>query len=120
MSEQAGRAETFLRELQDRICGALAQLDGSARFVEDASTRTAGGGGRTRVLRDGALFEQAVVNFSRVSGHQLPPSATAHRPELAGGSFIATGVSLVLHPKNPYVPTTHANVRYFEASKPGV
>jgi len=120
MSEQADRAETFLRELQDRICGALEQLDGSARFVEDAWTRTAGGGGRTRVLRDGALFEQAGVNFSRVSGNQLPPSATAHRPELAGGSFIATGVSLVLHPKNPYVPTTHANVRYFEASKPGV
>jgi len=120
MSEQADRAETFLRELQDRICGALEQLDGSARFVEDAWTRTAGGGGRTRVLRDGALFEQAGVNFSRVSGNQLPPSATAHRPELAGGSFVATGVSLVLHPKNPYVPTTHANVRYFEASKPGV
>jgi len=120
MSEQADRAETFLRELQDRICGALEQLDGSARFVEDAWTRTAGGGGRTRVLRDGALFEQAGVNFSRVSGNQLPPSATAHRPELAGGSFVATGVSMVLHPKNPYVPTTHANVRYFEASKPGV
>ncbi len=82
--------------------------------------RAAGGGGRTRVLRDGAVFEQAGVNFSRVSGHPLPPSATAHRPELAGGSFIATGVSLVLHPKNPHVPTTHANVRYFEASKEGV
>jgi len=120
MSEQADRAETFLRELQDRICAELERLDGSARFVEDAWTRAAGGGGRTRVLRDGALFEQAGVNFSRVSGNQLPPSATAHRPELAGGSFIATGVSLVLHPKNPYVPTTHANVRYFEASKEGV
>ena len=120
MSEQADRAETFLRELQDRICTELERLDGGARFVEDAWTRPAGGGGRTRVLRDGALFEQAGVNFSRVSGHQLPPSATAHRPDLAGGSFIATGVSLVLHPKNPYVPTTHANVRYFEASKEGV
>ncbi|HEX8778009.1 MAG TPA: coproporphyrinogen III oxidase, partial [Rhodanobacter sp.] len=82
MSEQADRAETFLRELQDRICGALEQLDGSAAFIEDAWTRAAGGGGRTRVLRDGALFEQAGVNFSRVSGHPLPPSATAHRPEL--------------------------------------
>ncbi|HET8765587.1 MAG TPA: oxygen-dependent coproporphyrinogen oxidase [Rhodanobacter sp.] len=120
MSEQADRSEAFLRELQDRICGELERLDGGARFVTDEWTRPAGGGGRTRVLRDGALFEQAGVNFSRVSGHQLPPSATQHRPELAGGSFVATGVSLVLHPKNPYVPTTHANVRYFEASKDGV
>ena len=119
MSEQADRAETLLRVLQDRICAELETLDGSARFIEDAWTRPAGGGGRTRVLRDGALFEQAGVNFSRVSGSPLPPSATAHRPELAGGSFVATGVSLVLHPKNPYVPTTHANVRYFEASKHG-
>ena len=120
MSQQADLAESFLRELQDRICAAVEQLDGSARFVEDAWTRAAGGGGRTRVLREGALFEQAGVNFSRVHGDKLPPSATVHRPELAGGSFVATGVSLVLHPRNPYVPTTHANVRYFEASKPGV
>ncbi|WP_426687379.1 oxygen-dependent coproporphyrinogen oxidase [Rhodanobacter ginsengiterrae] len=120
MSEQANRAEVFLRELQERICAAIEQVDGAARFEQDAWTRTEGGGGRTRVLRDGAVFEQAGVNFSRVSGTQLPPSATAHRPELAGGSFIATGVSLVLHPKNPQVPTTHANVRYFEASKEGV
>lgn len=120
MSEQAERAEAFLRELQDRICAAVETADGGARFVEDAWTREAGGGGRTRVLRDGAVFEQAGVNFSRVHGDRLPPSATAHRPELAGGSFVATGVSLVLHPNNPYVPTTHANVRYFEASKPGV
>ena len=87
MSEQADRAETFLRELQDRICTELERLDGTARFVEDAWTRAAGGGGRTRVLKDGALFEQAGVNFSRVSGNQLPPSATSHRPELAGGSL---------------------------------
>ncbi len=120
MSEQADCAESCLRDLQDRICNELARLDGAACFAEDAWTRAAGGGGRTRVLRDGALFEQAGVNFSRVSGNQLPPSATAHRPELAGGSFVATGVSLVLHPNNPYVPTTHANVRYFEASKEGV
>jgi coproporphyrinogen III oxidase len=120
MSQQADLAESFLRELQDRICAAVEQLDGGERFVEDAWKREAGGGGRTRVLREGRLFEQAGVNFSRVHGDKLPPSATAHRPELAGGSFIATGVSLVLHPRNPYVPTTHANVRYFEASKPGV
>jgi len=119
-SPQADRAEAFLRELQDRICAAVERLDGEARFVEDAWVRPAGGGGRTRVLRDGAVFEQAGVNFSRVYGSKLPPSATAHRPDLAGGSFVATGVSLVLHPKNPYVPTTHANVRYFEAGKPGV
>ncbi len=115
MSQQADLAETFLCELQDRICAAIEQVDGGARFEEDAWQRPAGGGGRTRVLCDGAVFEQAGVNFSRVSGHKLPPSATAHRPDLAGGSFIATGVSLVLHPKNPHVPTTHMNVRYFSA-----
>jgi coproporphyrinogen III oxidase len=120
MSQQADLAETFLRGLQDRICAAIEQIDGGARFEEDVWRRPAGGGGRTRVLRDGAVFEQAGVNFSRVSGSQLPPSATARRPELAGGSFIATGISLVLHPKNPHVPTTHANVRYFEASKESV
>ncbi|GAB2571469.1 oxygen-dependent coproporphyrinogen oxidase [Dyella jejuensis] len=119
-SEQVERAEHFLRNLQDRICRTVEQMDGGARFVEDAWTRAGGGGGRTRVLRDGAVFEQGGVNFSLVHGDRLPPSATAHRPDLAGGSFVATGVSLVLHPRNPYVPTTHANVRYFEASKPGV
>ena len=120
MSQQTDRVEQFLRALQDRICAAVEQLDGKAKFVEDAWTRPAGGGGRTRVLRDGAVFEQAGVNFSLVHGSQLPPSATAHRPELAGGGFVATGVSLVLHPRNPYLPTTHANVRYFEASKEGL
>ena len=120
MSQQTDRVEQFLRQLQDRICSAVEQLDGKAKFVEDAWTRPAGGGGRTRVLRDGAVFEQAGVNFSLVHGSQLPPSATAHRPELAGGGFVATGVSLVLHPHNPYLPTTHANVRYFEAGKDGL
>ncbi|MCE5233739.1 MAG: oxygen-dependent coproporphyrinogen oxidase [Mizugakiibacter sp.] len=119
MHDQATRAETFLRELQDRICAALEAIDGAARFTEDAWQRPAGGGGRTRVLKDGGVFEQAGVNFSRVHGDTLPPSATAHRPDLAGGGFVATGVSLVLHPRNPYVPTTHANVRYFEARKEG-
>ena len=120
MNDQADLVETFLRDLQDRICAAVENLDGHARFTEDAWVREAGGGGRTRVLRNGAVFEQAGVNFSRVHGDTLPPAATAHRPELAGGSFIATGVSLVLHPNNPHVPTTHANVRYFEARKEGV
>ena len=77
------------------------------------------GGGRTRVLKNGAIFEQAGVNYSRVAGDTLPPSATAHRPELIGRSWTATGVSLVVHPRNPYVPTSHANVRYFEADKEG-
>ena len=120
MNDQADLVETFLRDLQDRICAAIENIDGQATFTEDAWVREAGGGGRTRVLRNGAVFEQAGVNFSRVHGDTLPPAATAHRPELAGGSFIATGVSLVLHPNNPHVPTTHANVRYFEARKEGV
>jgi len=89
--------------------------DGRARFVQDAWQRPEGGGGRTRVLKDGAVFEQAGVNFSRVEGERLPPSASAQRPELAGRAWAALGVSLVLHPRNPYVPTTHMNVRYFEA-----
>lgn len=116
---QADRAEAFLRELQDRICAALEAADGGARFREDAWQRPGGGGGRTRVLADGDIFEQAGVNFSRVHGAGLPASATAQRPHLTGASFIATGVSLVVHPRNPHLPTSHANVRYFEARKPG-
>lgn len=111
--------ETFLRDLQDRICAALETLDGSARFREDTWQRAEGGGGRTRVIADGAVFEQGGVNYSLVEGAQLPPAATAHRPELAGREWTAVGVSLVLHPRNPYVPTTHLNVRFFEARKEG-
>jgi len=111
--------DAFLRHLQDRICNALEKADGGARFVEDAWTRPTGGGGRTRVLKNGAVFEQGGVNYSRVTGDKLPPSATAHRPQLAGRQWTATGVSLVVHPNNPYVPTSHANVRYFEADKGG-
>jgi coproporphyrinogen III oxidase len=109
------QVETYLRDLQDRLCQAIKQADGGARFIEDAWTRVEGGGGRSRVLKNGAVFEQGGVNFSRVEGSQLPPSATAQRPELAGCAWTALGVSLVLHPRNPYVPTTHMNVRYFEA-----
>jgi len=112
------RVETFLRDLQDRICSALERCDGGAHFVEDAWTRAEGGGGRTRVLKNGAVYEQGGVNFSHVEGDRLPPAATAQRPELAGCAWTALGVSLVLHPRNPYVPTTHLNVRYFEARKP--
>jgi len=109
----------YLTGLQDRICTALEELDGSARFAEDPWVRTEGGGGRTRILRDGALFEQAGVGFSDVFGTTLPPSASVARPELAGASWRAVGVSLVLHPRNPYVPTTHANVRHFRAMRDG-
>ena len=107
--------ETFLHGLQDRICTELQRADGAAAFAEDAWTRKEGGGGRSRVIKRGAVFEQGGVNFSRVEGKTLPASATAHRPELAGRAWSALGVSLVRHPQNPYVPTTHMNVRYFEA-----
>lgn len=111
--------KTYLMDLQDRICDALAEQDGQAAFEEDQWQREGGGGGRSRVLRNGAVFEQGGVNFSHVFGDSLPPSATAARPELAGRSFQAMGVSLVLHPNNPYVPTSHANVRLFVAEKEG-
>ena len=109
----------YLLDLQDRICTMLEEEDGDSRFIEDQWERNGGGGGRTRVLSDGNVFEQAGVNFSHVSGDSLPASATAQRPELSGRSFQATGVSLVIHPKNPYVPTSHANVRFFIAEKEG-
>ena len=121
--DQLQAVESYLRDLQDRICAALAAADGSADFIEDAWQREPGeggglalaGGGRSRVLKQGAVFEQAGVGFSDVSGDALPASATAHRPELAGARWRALGVSLVIHPRNPYVPTSHANVRFFQA-----
>ncbi|MGY3903604.1 oxygen-dependent coproporphyrinogen oxidase [Aeromonas lusitana] len=113
------RIKAFLLQLQDDICHALEQADGEGCFVEDAWTRDGGGGGRTRVLRQGAVIEQGGVNFSHVYGDAMPASATAHRPELAGRTFEAMGVSLVIHPHNPYVPTSHANVRFFIAEKEG-
>ncbi|WP_431025311.1 oxygen-dependent coproporphyrinogen oxidase [Halomonas sp. H5] len=111
--------KTYLRELQDRLCQGLAEEDGRAEFREDAWTRAEGGGGRSRVIENGALFEKGGVNFSHVHGTQLPPSATAARPELAGRGFHAVGVSWVLHPENPHVPTSHGNVRFFIAEKEG-
>jgi coproporphyrinogen III oxidase len=111
--------QTYLMDLQDQICSGLEAMDGEARFIEDAWQREEGGGGRSRVLTAGKTFEQAGVNFSHVFGSQLPPSATASRPELAGRGFQAMGVSLVIHPNNPYVPTSHANVRFFIAEKEG-
>ncbi|MCP4407225.1 MAG: oxygen-dependent coproporphyrinogen oxidase [Gammaproteobacteria bacterium] len=109
----------YLLGLQEAICAALEEEDGIGQFHEDAWQRPQGGGGRTRVMRNGAVFEQAGINFSRVQGAELPASATVNRPELAGRQFEAMGVSLVIHPKNPYAPTSHANVRYFTAYKPG-
>lgn len=108
----------YLKGLQDTICNTLEELD-EARFKEDAWTHQNGGGGRTRVLSDGSIFETAGVNFSHVKGDALPASASASRPELAGCAFEALGVSLVLHPINPYAPTTHMNVRFFMATKEG-
>jgi coproporphyrinogen III oxidase len=109
----------YLLKLQDRICAALEQVDQQKIFREDQWTREEGGGGRSRVMEDGAVFEKAGINFSHVHGDKLPASATAHRPELAGRSFEALGVSLVIHPRNPYAPTSHANVRFFIAEKEG-
>jgi len=113
------RVKNYLLNLQDQICASLEGEEPKARFIEDAWQRTEGGGGRTRVLSDGEVFEQGGVNFSHVFGFNLPPSATAKRPELANRQFEAMGVSLVIHPRNPYVPTSHANVRFFIAKKEG-
>lgn len=111
----ANSVGSFLRRLQDQICASLENEDGGARFMADTWIRKTGGegGGDTRVLSDGAVFEKAGVNFSRIKGGSLPPSATAARPELANSPFEGMGISLVVHPRNPYVPTSHANIRFF-------
>ena len=116
---QIDQVKDYLLTLQNTICSALEGEEPSARFIEEAWTREEGGGGRTRVLAKGDTFEQAGVNFSHVSGFHLPPSATQKRPELANRQFEAMGVSLVIHPNNPYVPTSHANVRLIIAKKEG-
>lgn len=110
----------YLMSLQDRICAELEGLEPNTRFHQDAWDRPNGGGGRTRVIANGAVIEKGGVNFSHVMGDKLPPSATAERPELAGGRFEAMGVSLVIHPKNPMAPTSHANVRLFVVYKEGM
>ncbi|MBI3044180.1 MAG: oxygen-dependent coproporphyrinogen oxidase [Betaproteobacteria bacterium] len=107
-----------LLELQQTIVARLAAVDGRG-FRQDEWTRPEGGGGITQLIEEGDIFERAGVNFSHVHGARLPPSASASRPELAGRSFQAMGVSLVLHPRNPYVPTVHMNVRFFVAQKGG-
>ncbi|MBT3566577.1 MAG: oxygen-dependent coproporphyrinogen oxidase [Porticoccus sp.] len=109
----------YLLDLQSRICIALQAEDSRALFQEDKWSREEGGGGCSRTITDGGVFEKGGVNFSHVRGTKLPASATSARPELEGRSFEAMGVSVVMHPENPYVPTAHANVRFFVAEKPG-
>ncbi|MDP1541196.1 MAG: oxygen-dependent coproporphyrinogen oxidase [Moraxellaceae bacterium] len=109
----------YLMSLQDSICAELLAQDGATAFREDTWQRAEGGGGRSRVLENSHVIEKGGVNFSHVMGANLPASATAHRPELAGRSFQAMGVSLVIHPRNPMAPTSHANVRFFVAEAEG-
>lgn len=113
------RVKQYLLDLQATICQRLADEDGQAEFIIDEWQRAEGGGGISRVINNGNVFEKGGVNFSHVMGENMPASATAHRPELAGRSFQAMGVSLVLHPHNPHIPTSHANVRFFLAEKEG-
>jgi coproporphyrinogen III oxidase len=108
-------ARTLVLGLQDEICAGLERLDGLGRFEEESWERPEGGGGRSRVMREGRVFEQGGVNFSEVHGQELPPSILRQRPEAKGHAWFATGTSMVLHPRNPYVPTVHLNYRYFEA-----
>ena len=110
--------KAWLLDLQDRIVQALERVDGKP-FMRDAWQRPEGGGGISRVIEEGNVFERGGVNFSHVTGASLPPSAAAARPELAGRAWEAMGVSLVLHPRNPYAPTVHMNVRFFEATADG-
>jgi len=112
------QVKTYLKSLQDKLCDAIERLDSQKHFAEDVWERERGGGGISRVLENGGVFEKAGINFSHVSGSELPASASAHRPELAGRGFQALGVSLVVHPCNPFVPTAHMNVRFFMAEKP--
>ena len=117
---EINQVKDYLQALQNRIVSELEQLDGKATFRRDAWERPGGGGGLSCVLSDGGVFEQAGVGFSHVFGDKMPPSATKNRPELAGSGFQAVGVSLVIHPANPYIPTTHANFRFFIAGNEDV
>ncbi len=114
---EVNEVRSWLTRLQDDITHEIETIDGAATFASDTWERAAGGGGTSRVLKDGAIFEQAGVGFSHVTGNALPPSASANRPELAGKAWQAMGVSLVFHPRNPFVPTTHMNVRFFMAGE---
>jgi coproporphyrinogen III oxidase len=111
--------KAYLLQLQQDLCFALAKEDGSRDFQEDTWRHAQGGGGSTRIITDGAVFEKGAVNFSHVIGRELPATATQRHPDLGGREFQAMGVSLVMHPLNPHVPTVHLNVRFFVAEKPG-
>lgn len=116
MMPDVSAVRRYLLELQAKLCAGLEAEDGRATFSDDTWERPEGGGGRSRILSEGAVFEKAGVGFSHVRGATLPASATAHRPHLAGKPWEALGVSLVLHPRNPYAPTAHANIRFFSAA----
>lgn len=118
-AKEFSSVELYLRDFQEKLCAALEAEESGVKFRSDPWQRPGGGGGETRILADGAVFERAGVGFSLVFGDQLPPSASRLRPELAGRSWRALGVSLVAHPRNPYVPTAHCNVRFFIAEAPG-
>jgi len=113
--DSRSRARTLLMGLQDSICQGLQALDGEGQFHQESWQRPEGGGGRSRVMKEGRVFEQGGVNFSEVEGDQLPPSILNQRPEAKGHRWFAVGTSMVLHPRNPWVPTVHLNYRYFEA-----
>jgi coproporphyrinogen III oxidase len=119
MQPDSNEVRAYLTTLQDAVCAALESEDGSGRFGSDAWSRPGGGGGRTRILAGGSVFEKAGVGFSHVEGSTLPAAATARRSDLAGGPWCALGVSVVIHPRNPYVPTSHANIRFFSATAAG-
>ncbi|HEY9900077.1 MAG TPA: oxygen-dependent coproporphyrinogen oxidase [Pantanalinema sp.] len=119
MTPATQAVKAYLQDLQAGIVAHLERIDGGC-FLRDAWERPAGGGGLTCLIEGGDVLERGGVAFSHVTGTQMPPSATAHRPELVGGSWEAMGVSLVLHPRNPYAPTVHMNVRFFSATKPGL
>lgn len=117
-SARASEVKTYLMDLQTRIVAALEEIDGKP-FSRDSWQRPEGGGGISRIIEEGNVFERAGVGFSHVTGNSLPPSAAANRPEIAGRGWEAMGVSLVLHPRNPHAPTVHMNVRFFIASADG-
>jgi len=113
-----GVVREYLMGLQDRICQAIEDVDGTAAFTREELPRPGGGVSRPRVLSDGPVCEKAAVNFTHTTGNRMPPAATERRPDLTGGSYEAVSVSLIVHPRNPYAPTSHANFRFFIARPP--
>ncbi|MCS5635619.1 MAG: oxygen-dependent coproporphyrinogen oxidase [Myxococcota bacterium] len=115
----AAAVRDYLMDLQERICARMESIDGSANFRRDEMTREGGGLSRPWVLEAGTVCEKAAVNFTHTTGNRMPPAATERRPDLSGGSYEAVSVSLIVHPRNPYAPTCHANYRFFIATPPG-